>query len=286
MDPIGGLRDRFRDGWLDEACHEAIAPFAPHTLTSDEARPWQGVAEGIVLEARESHLMPLLQLARAEPEHERHASPAVPSHRYTNKPLEVPARTTTPKPVEVASALREAWPALTDEGARTLTAQFMAETGNGKYCFDWNLGNVKAGPNEPHMYLRNVWEVDTVARAESWVARSNGPAHIATPDEIKKHGWMCPIGSAVVVFQPPDPQCRFRAYTSFADGARKWLNYHRAIAAKDPTFLASINRGDTAAVAHTLKKAHSYTAAESDYARLIAAKKTEIDRILGIAPMG
>ena len=55
--------------------------------------------------------------------------------------------------------LRTSWPELTENGARTLAAQFMGETGGGRFCFNWNLGNVKAGPNDPHMCLRGVWEV-------------------------------------------------------------------------------------------------------------------------------
>lgn len=152
-----------------------------------------------------------------------------------------------------------------------------------RYCFNWNLGNVKAGPNDPHMYLRGVWEVDSPEGAQAQAARANGLAHVATPAEVKEHGWACPPGKAVVVFDPPHAQCRFRAYGSLQEGASRWLGHHRAMAAKDPGFLAAINRGDTAAVAHTLKQARYYTGGEADYARLMAAKKTEIDRTLGPA---
>jgi hypothetical protein len=68
----------------------------------------------------------------------------------------------------------------------------MAETGGGNFCFNWNLGNVKAGPNEPHMYLKGVWEVDSPSSAEAQVARANGLAHIAMPEEIKRQRWACP----------------------------------------------------------------------------------------------
>jgi hypothetical protein len=266
MGPIGNIRERLRDPCLDHDFGEAPADVA----------------------ARESprEFLPYLQFARAELERAKPAETRAGGIRYTGHPHEVPVKTTTPKPVEVVSALHEAWPALTYEGARTLAAQFMAETGNGRYCFDWNLGNVKSGPNEPHMYLRNVWEVMSPERAKAEVERAKGLAHVATTDEIKSRGWSCPAGQAVVVFQPPDPQCRFRAYASFAEGARKWLDYHQAIARNDPTFLASVNRGDTAAVAHALKRAHCYTAAEADYARLMAAKKTELDRALGTTVSG
>ena len=126
---------------------------------------------------------------------------ATAGRKYTASPHEVATRTTTPTPRQVVDMLVANWNALTENGARTLTAQFMAETGGGKYCFNWNLGNVKAGANEPHMYLRNVWECASTAGAASQVAKGNGLARIATADEIKKHGWKCPV--ATVVFEPP-----------------------------------------------------------------------------------
>jgi hypothetical protein len=199
--------------------------------------------------------------------------------KYTDNPKEAVTQTTTPTPRDVVSMLLESWPQLTENGARTLTAQFMAETGGGKYCFNWNLGNVKAGANEPHMYLRGVWECDSQSGAAVQVTRANGLAHIATPDEIKKHGWKCP--AAVVVFDPPHPQCRFRAYASLRDGAQRWLGHHQSIARKDPNYINALNAGNIAAVAHALKMAGYYTAGEADYARAMTRTKAEVDRALG-----
>ncbi|HEY3592411.1 MAG TPA: hypothetical protein VGL13_00995 [Polyangiaceae bacterium] len=221
---------------------------------------------------------PLIETATAEVEKPKAVAPH--GRRYTDSPYEVPAKTTSPSAGEVFSAMREMWPELTEQGARTLVAQFQAETANGAHCYNWNLGNVKAGPNDAHMYLRNVWEVETGSVANADVARSQGLAHVATVQEMKQHGWACPPGSSVVVYQPPHAQCRFRAYASLADGARKWLDYHKALARKDPGMLTALDAGDTAAFAHALKKARCYTAAESLYARLLAAKKAEIDRVL------
>ncbi|HKB12226.1 MAG TPA: hypothetical protein VKD69_16305 [Vicinamibacterales bacterium] len=201
--------------------------------------------------------------------------------KYTNDPNEVPTRTTTPSIRDVHSMVRLAWSQLNDAGARTLTAQFMAETGGGKYCFNWNLGNVKAGAGEPHMYLRNVWEVVSPSAAQQHVAGAGGLAHIATDAEIRQHGWSHPGGTAVVVFQPPHAQCRFRAYTSLQDGAQRWMRHHQAIAARDATYLPALNAADIAAVAHALKQAGYYTAGEADYARAMTAKKADVDRTLG-----
>jgi len=40
--------------------------------------------------------------------------------------------------------LRAGWSEVTEQGARTLTAQFLHETSGGASCYNWNLGNVKA----------------------------------------------------------------------------------------------------------------------------------------------
>jgi peptidoglycan hydrolase-like protein with peptidoglycan-binding domain len=202
--------------------------------------------------------------------------------RYTNNPNEVPTQTTTPTARQVVEMLRGNWSALTENGARTLTAQFMAETGGGKYCFNWNLGNVKASANEPHMYLRNVWECASAGTAEALVAKSGGLARIASAEEMKQRGWRCP--AAAVVFDPPHPQCRFRAYASLRDGAQRWLGHHMRIAGKDGDYVNALNNGDVSAVAHALKVARYYTASESDYARAMMRTKAQIDRTLGPLP--
>ena len=202
--------------------------------------------------------------------------------KYTANPNEIATRTTTPTPRQVVDMLLSNWSALTENGARTLTAQFMAETGGGKYCFNWNLGNVKAGANGPHMYLRNVWECDSQAGAEAQVAKANGLARIATAAEIKAHGWKCP--NVTVVFDPPHPQCRFRAYASLQDGAQRWLGHHQRIAKGNSGYVAALNAGDIGSVAHALKQARYYTAGEADYARSMTRTRAQIDQALGPLP--
>ena len=199
---------------------------------------------------------------------------------FTTNPNEVNTSQTTPAASDVVAMLLPAWPDLNQNGARTIAAQFMAETGGGKFCFNWNLGNVKSGADTPHMYLRNVWECDTVAGAAGQVASSSGLGHIATPEEIHTHGWACNSG-VVVVFQPPHVQCRFRAYASLAEGAKLWLGHHQRIATANAGYLPAINAGDIPAVAHFLKLSGYYTAAEANYAANMATQKKAIDTALG-----
>ena len=206
-----------------------------------------------------------------------------PGKKFTTNLNEFVTARTTPSAAQVVDLLKRNWTDLTEAGARTLTAQFMHETGGGKYCFNWNLGNVKAGPNEAHMYLKNVWEVDSPAQANAQVAKSGGLGRIATPDEIKTRGWSCPVGSNVVVFDPPHPQCRFRAYISLEEGAQKWMSFHKKIALKNPSYITELNRGDCAAVANSLKKVGYYTGDENDYASSMISQKARIDKSLGLS---
>ena len=102
--------------------------------------------------------------------------------KYTDNPNERVTTRTTPAYADVVAMLLVAWPDLNQNGARTLTAQFVAETGGGKYCFNWNLGNEKAGANIPHMYLRNVWECASLAGSVTMVERSLSSTTSACPN--------------------------------------------------------------------------------------------------------
>jgi hypothetical protein len=199
--------------------------------------------------------------------------------KYTSNPNEVTTTRTTPPIPEVISVLLKSWPDLNESGARTLTAQFMAETTDGVNCYNWNLGNVKASANEPHMYFRNVWECFSQAGAEQAVQGGGGLVHIADSAEVKQHGWVCP--AATVVFQPPHAQCRFRAYGNLVDGAQRWIGLHQRIANKNAAYLRALNSGDTAGAAHALKQARYYTASEASYAAALRDKKAKVDRAFG-----
>jgi len=211
------------------------------------------------------------------------AAPGGAGKRYTDNPNEVVAKTTVPAPKDVVAMLRQGWTELTEQGARTLTAQFLHETGGGKSCFNWNLGNVKTGSTSvPHMYLRNVWEGLSPAGAEVEITKGEGRVRPATAEEIKAHGWSVPAGKSVVVFQPPHPASRFRAYPSLAEGARGWMDHHKGVATRFAD-VSSANAGDCAAVANILKRDRYYTGNEGTYARNMVAKKAELDRTLGPA---
>jgi hypothetical protein len=205
---------------------------------------------------------------------------------YTQNPNEVPTKRTTPAPGDVVTFLHQAWSDLTEVGARTLTAQFMHETGNGQSCYNWNLGNVKCKPTEttlPHMYLKNTWELLAPAAALKLVTESQGLGFLATEDEIRAHKWSRRGGTVIAVFEPPHYIARFKAYASLAEGAQRWMSHHRGVASRFSGYLAAVNAGDCVLVANILFRAHYYTGSEGDYARNMTAKKAQIDRQLGSA---
>jgi len=116
------------------------------------------------------------------------------------------------------------------------------------------------------------------------VKNSAGFAHLASSEEIRKNGWTAKPGQSIAVFYPPHPQCRFRAYANFQQGAQRWVQRYQGIAARSADFLTAVNAGDVPGVAHALAEVHYYTLAESAYAATMARSKAEIDRILGPVP--
>src|SRR5690349_13467086 len=79
--------------------------------------------------------------------------------------LRVPVLRTTPSMLDFARALLRSWRssvgALPDKKqSGVLWAHFAGETGDGQYCWCWNLGNVKhvVGSGVAFMSLAGVWE--------------------------------------------------------------------------------------------------------------------------------
>lgn len=209
-------------------------------------------------------------------------APLVRDGFYTDHPNEVETKQTVPLPSDVVTMLKSCWGALNDHGARTLTAQFMGETGSGKHCYNWNLGNKKArDPSVPHMYLKRVWEVKSPGKVHSEVAESGGLGHIADEDECKRRGWYCPPDKLIGVFQPPHRECRFRAYSSLQEGAALWVDHHLRISRGHADYVALLNAANISGVAHVLKQAKYYTADEARYAATMQHSKNTLDRLLG-----
>jgi len=218
----------------------------------------------------------------AEPEEAR---PVVVGTPFTANANEAPLTRTDPTTRGLITALEHAWPQLTEVGARTLVAQHLFETGGGSACWNFNLGNMKASANQPHVYLHGTWEVVPERTAVDLVAKGNGLARIADDHEVAVKGWACPSGSKVVVFDPPHDVARFAAFKTLGEGVAAWVGYYQArVMPKAPTILAALNSGDAAAVAHDLKTARYYSGDEGAYATGLQAKKAGIDAAIGWSP--
>jgi len=208
------------------------------------------------------------------------AAPAhAPNTPWSDSPNEVVTKTTKPDVKEVMALTRTGWRELNEQGVRTLAAQCLHETKNGNNCYNWNLGNVKSVTDKVlHMYLRNVWELTSAARAAKDVEKGAGLAHIATGAELAKyaHG-----SQSVVIFQPPHPFARFLAFPTLAAGVTYWIGRHQRIASSHPQYVASANAGNCNLIAHYLKIDRYYTGLEGAYASSMTSFKAQLDRTLG-----
>ncbi len=204
--------------------------------------------------------------------------------RYTDNPNEVSVQRTTPTPKQVVDMLMSAWPGLNETGARVLTAQFMGETGDGRYCFNWNLGNVKSSSTaNKHMYLANVWECikDSNVDATLKEAGSLGRTVDQGSQEARSHGWTCKAGKSLVVFSPPHAQTRFRAYDSLQNGAERWVKHQQGTASKEPAYFPALNAGDIDTVVNCLDKVKYFSGSRDVYLSSMKRKKAQIDKQLG-----
>jgi hypothetical protein len=131
------------------------------------------------------------------------------------------------------------------------------------------------------MYLRGTWELyKTPDEAQAAIDSSNGTARYPTDAERKKKGQ--PDGAPMVMFDPPSPVARFRAFASADDGMASWVGVKQSIDKKYGGYLDALNSGDAASMAHILiALAHYATQKESKYCDGIIKGKTWIDQQLG-----
>lgn len=136
---------------------------------------------------------------------------------------------------DVVAALAKAAPELPRSGVLVLTSQYALETGGGRACHRWNLGNAKHIHGDGHKW--------TAFRCS----------------EI--------IGGKEVFFDPPHPQTWFRAFDSLEDGAADYLGLlqHRFAVA-----WPAVKQGNVRAFGHALKVAGYYTASEQAYVNALA----------------
>lgn len=138
----------------------------------------------------------------------------------------VPTLATKLTPQLYVQAVVDAW-SLVEEGIPSkasigvLWAQYMVETGN-RACWNWNIGNVKkvAGDGYDYQYLNGVWEGFNPAEAARLIA--NGEA---VADPSADHAKAVGPGRVSIIFKPPHPQTRFRAFASLNESMRDHVRF-------------------------------------------------------------
>lgn len=201
--------------------------------------------------------------------------------RYTTHPQEVQTRATKTTPAALMP-LFATLATLNDTGRRSLIAQHMHETGGGKSCYNWNLGNVRTkSVDEPHMYLRDVPEdlSPSAAQAAVEAGKHDGTARYPTAEEKKKRN--AATGRVIVIFNPPGEGARFKAFGGLIEGGQGLLAKHRSVGAKNSDYFPALNRGDFDTIARILKQANYYLGPEVDYAKRMKEWRVVIDRQLG-----
>lgn len=210
--------------------------------------------------------------------------PGAPGELYTDDPLEMRRQQTRVDPgAQVVPVLRETWPDIGEQGARTLAAQFSIETGAGRHCYNFNIGNHKASANEPHMYLRGVWE--GLTRTELDRMRSEPKLGDLVRDEapldILKHGHAVPAGKVVVILDPPHPGARFRANATLEVGVERFVALHRRLGTKKDAYVPALLSGDARTVARILGAVGYFTGDVEAYAQGMINHRDIIDEGLG-----
>jgi len=175
---------------------------------------------------------------------------------------ELAARKTPITPDDLKSALSMAWKLKFGECPPTnaielLMSQSALETAAWVSCVAFNLSNVKSNGTDGDWCFFTTTERLLEKDAHAAVAASTAaaPAHLITTEPDAE-------GKLKVLFEPRSPVCRFRAFSSLAQGAIWLLDFLEKHYAAAWSFVLD---GDLFGFNHALKEHGFYTALESAY---------------------
>jgi hypothetical protein len=169
---------------------------------------------------------------------------------------------------DVYVGLRDAWQSVWSETPKheslcVLLAQWALETGRGKSCFNYNLGNVKSREGDGYDFtFFSTTENLPLEAAQRWLDSGDRRVRILSK------------GTAVacILFLPDHPGCRFRSFSTLAEGGIDYLKLlHSRFSAAWPAVLL----GDARCFARELKRARYYTADEQPYGDALASLAAE-----------
>lgn len=162
---------------------------------------------------------------------------------------------------------------LTRPAVDLLLAQWGLETGRGRSCYSWGLGNVKATP---------AWQGDHCERYCNELLTEQQARDALTRATLLPDGTLDVIlggvvgGKRIVNFYPPNPATWFRAFDSIEAGA---LDYLSILADRFASAWRYLELGDAPGFALALSKARYYTADPKSYAAGLVSLQREYSHL-------
>lgn len=163
----------------------------------------------------------------------------------------------------IVSASNELDVSLPENSISVLYAQWALETGRGKACFCWNLGNKRHTSEPLYCILAAAWECSRAGAVPA------GAKVIPAPP-----GAVCAPGD--VYYLPVYGAQKFAAYESLEEGARAYLSF--LLRPSYQLAWAEVLRGDPSAFARALKALRYYTSDENAYAQALRSLVVEYYR--------
>lgn len=178
----------------------------------------------------------------------------------TTFPKCLPAVPTPVREIEFLAEVQKLEPQLSPAALSVLLAHWGIETGRGKKCIAYNVGNIKAPTiSQNHYCYFATYERLLTMHADRVVEASTEQAPAI---KIQDFG----SNFTLVLFRPSHPACRFRAYETLADGVADYLDFLKEKFGPAWEFVES---GDPLMFAHKLKEKGYYTAEEGVYAKAL-----------------
>lgn len=170
---------------------------------------------------------------------------------------------------DFAIGVLRAWPEVEKAQAGVLWSHFAVECGDGRSCWNYNLGNVKhvAGDGHDFVALHGVWEGATVSEAARLVAAGHW-----REDADASHQKAVGPGKVAIAATDDNPATWFRAYETLDEGMRAFLNLKKNPESRYHAAWAFVLDGDATAYARTLGRLGYYTASPDIYAANMSAK--------------
>ena len=199
----------------------------------------------------------------------------------------VPTKRTTPTMREFAIALLRVWPEATKASAGVLWAHFAGETGDGVYCWNHNLGNVKhvRGDGYDYVSLVGVWEgfvvrdedgdgdIDADDRAMV-VARmvASGLWAVDTSKQAADRAKAVGPNKVHLVATKNHSATWFRAYPGLGEGMAAFVEGKRKPGQRYSSAWAFVLAGDCDGYARELGRKGYYTASPDAYSKAMLRK--------------